>query len=254
MELVRLLRQAPAPPAQERRPQSGQSIRLGRMPVCGERSLPSAKEWSTWYDDKFRSWAGAQHPQFASAMDAFVRDGSRAHLVGFEVENGLLAYEICSQTDDKMAKLLVHLDKTDGAVLLRTLKREITRGSAERTAGLHSRFSETPPCKTKESLLHALAAWKEDLEELAAAGATPSRETVMTSLKSLVSGVRELKSAVEIVALLAPGDTRRLYSVAATKAAEWSVFDSDARMSTTRQHQQVLAVATDGREVCKFFL
>ena len=73
----------------------------------------------------------------------------------------------------------MEVDKTHGAKILRTLTRVVTRGSDERTAALHSRFAAQEPCKSKGRwrLLHRLQLWREDLEELKAAGSTPSRET-----------------------------------------------------------------------------
>ena len=53
----------------------------------------------------------------------------------------------------------------------------------------------------------------------------------MSSMKLLTSGVRELKTVMEITELLAPGDVRRLYNVVHKKAAEWAVLDSDPRVS-----------------------
>ncbi|MBM4023450.1 MAG: hypothetical protein FJ284_14660, partial [Planctomycetes bacterium] len=45
------------------------SLRLAKMPTSGDHALPSVKEWTQWYDVKFRSWAGAQQTGFAEAVD-----------------------------------------------------------------------------------------------------------------------------------------------------------------------------------------
>ena len=45
------------------------SLRLAKMPGCGDHVLPSVKEWQMWYDVKLRSWAGAQSEGFADAID-----------------------------------------------------------------------------------------------------------------------------------------------------------------------------------------
>ena len=72
--------------------------------------------------------------------------------------------------DGRLLSYLVKMDKTDGALLQKTLNTVVTRGSTERTAALHARFAAQTPCKTKEQLMHGLQAWREDLEELTATG------------------------------------------------------------------------------------
>ena len=57
--------------------------------------------------------------------------------------------------DGRLLSYLVKMDKTDGAVLLKTLNTVVTRGFAERTAALHARFAAQTPVKTKEHLLVA---------------------------------------------------------------------------------------------------
>ena len=111
------------------------------------------------------------------------------------------------------------MDKTDGALLLKTLNTVVTRGSAERTAALHARFAASSPAKTKEQLLHGMQARREDLEKLIATGSSPSKETVMSSLRLLVGGVRELKVVTELTELMSPGDVKRLHQVVQNKAA-----------------------------------
>ena len=68
----------------------------------------------------------------------------------------------------------------------------------------------------REALLHEanarLAQWKEDLEELQDAGAPPSRETTLKSLKHLLEKLKDLKNPMEIVDLFAPDDVRALHS------------------------------------------
>ncbi len=51
------------------------SFRLVKTPGCPDHMLPSAKEWQQWYDVKFRSWAGAQAPGCAGAVDVFLKAG-----------------------------------------------------------------------------------------------------------------------------------------------------------------------------------
>ena len=66
--------------------------------------------------------------------------------------------------------------------------------------------------------MHGLQAWQEDLEELTVTVSSPSKESVMSSLRLLIGGVRELKRVTEITVQ--------------KKAAEWAVLDSDPRMSS----------------------
>ena len=97
--------------------------------------------------------------------------------------------------------------------------------------------------------MHGLQAWREDLEELTATGSSPSKETVMSSLRLLIGGVRELKMVTEITELMSPGDVKRLHQVVQKKAAEWAVLDSDPRMSSG---YVVNAMAVAKSEVCRF--
>jgi hypothetical protein len=109
------------------------------MPGCGDHVFPSVKERQQCRDVKFRSWVGVQALGFADAVDAFIKTGSDAVLSKFARENQVLAYEICHMVDGRLLTYIVKVDKTYGALLLRTLNAVATRGSAERTAGLHSR-------------------------------------------------------------------------------------------------------------------
>jgi hypothetical protein len=169
--------------------------------------------------------------------------------VGFaRFETVPVASSRCELSND-----LMKVDKTNGALLEKTLNSVVTRGSAERTAALHKRIAAQSPCKTKEQLLHGLQAWKEDLEELQATGSSPGKETVISSMKLLVSGVRELKTVMEITELLAPGDVRRLCNVVHKKAAEWAVLDSDPRMSGNSHVVNAMAATSGKGDVCRFF-
>lgn len=227
------------------------NIRLAKMPGCGDHVLPGIKEWRQWYDVKVRSWAGAQAVGFADALDDYILYGKVEALKDkFERENQTLAYEVCHMVDGRLLSHLVKVDKTDGAKLLKTLHSVVTRGSAERTAALHARFAAQTPCRSKEQLLHGLQVWREDLEELQAAGSSPSKETVLSSLKMLVSGVRELKNVIEITELMAPGNAKRLYTVVHKKAADWAVLDCDPRTNGAT----IVNAMVVKNELCKFHM
>ena len=205
------------------------------MPAgAGDRGLPSAKTWKQWYEVRLRTWAAAVDAEFESEMDQYVK-GLNSNITN-QKANKMLAYEICShQVDDRMLLYLLHVPKTDGAGMLRALYRNINKTTDERTAALHERFSRPTACKVKEKLSLALASWKEDLEELQAAGAAPSRETVVASLKLLVGQVRELKGLLDLLELMHPNDPKRMFGVAQRKATEWSVIDADPRTADVQR-------------------
>ena len=83
--------------------------------------------------------------------------------------------------------------------MLRTLYRAINNTTSERTASLHERFSKPVPCKAKENLAVSLRQWQEDLQELQAVDSAPSKETILASLKMMVSPIRELKVGLEMM-------------------------------------------------------
>ena len=43
------------------------NVKLAKMPTHGDRTLPSIKAWTQWYDVRLKSWAGAQTPGFVEA-------------------------------------------------------------------------------------------------------------------------------------------------------------------------------------------
>ena len=240
-------------PRNERNP----NVKLAKMPTPGgSATLPSIKAWNQWYDVRLKSWAGAQTSGFIEAIDRYVKQHQpdEKSLDKYQKDNRLLAYELCNMVDDKLLAYLMEIDKTHGAKILRTLTRVVTRGSAERTAALHSRFAAQEPCKSKERLLRRLQLWREDLEELQAAGSAPSRETVLSSLRLLAKGVRELNNLLEITELLAPGDPKKIYQAVHKRAAEWAVLDSDPRTGGNSAPVDAAAnAATVGAQPCRFF-
>ena len=81
-----------------------------------------------------------------------------------------LAHEICFNIDEMLPYLL-------GA--------DLSSGCAGHTAAHHERFAKPVPCRDKTKLLLTLRQWLTDLKELQAAGSSPSKETVMQSLKTV---------------------------------------------------------------------
>jgi hypothetical protein len=94
-----------------------------------------------------------------------MKTGSDAVLSKVARENQVVAYEICHMVDGRLLSHIVKLEKTHGALLLRTLSVVVTRGSAERTAVLHSRVAAQAPYRTKEHFLHGLHSWRKDPED-----------------------------------------------------------------------------------------
>ena len=142
-----------------------------------------------------------------------------------------LAHEICFNIDDKMLPYLLGADLSSGCAILRVLHKEVLASTAEHTAALHERFAKPVPCRDKTKLLLTLRQWLTDLKELQAAGSSPSKETVMQSLKTVTGGIRDLNNVHEITDLLSPNDPGKPYSAIERKAAGWAVMDADTRLS-----------------------
>ena len=111
------------------------------------------------------------------------------------------------------------------------LLKEILASTAEHTAALHERFAKPVPCRDKTKLLLTSRQWLTHPKELQAAGTSPSKETVMQSLKTVTGGIRDFDNVHEITDLLAPNDPGKLYSVIERKAASWVVMDADTRLN-----------------------
>ena len=130
------------------------------------------------------------------------------------------------------------MDKTDGFALLKKLHKVISQTSMERTAALHGRFAQPKPVKHKNGLALALVKWQQDLEELQEAGALPSKETVVKSLKLLVKEIGELKSTSDLIDLVCPGNLAVMYRQYEKKAQEWAAFALDPRLSRGGDRRQ----------------
>ena len=96
------------------------------------------------------------------------------------------------------------------------LRKEILASRAEHTTALHERFVKPIPCRDKTKLLLTLRQWVTDLKELQAAGTSPSKETVVQSLKTVTGGIRDLNNVHDITELLAPNDPGKLFSATTT--------------------------------------
>ena len=100
--------------------------------------------------------------------------------------------------DDKMLPYLLGADLSSGWAISRVLHKEILASTAEHTAALHERFAKPVPCRDKTKLLLTLRQWPTDLKELQPAGSSPSKETVMQSLKTVTGGIRDLNNVHKI--------------------------------------------------------
>ena len=156
--------------------------------------------------------------------------GQPAELSRHGAADRQLAHEICFNIDDKMLPYLLGADMSSGCAILRVLYKEILASTAEHTAALHERFAKPVPCRDKTKMLLTLRQWLTDLEELQAAGSSPSKETVMQALKTVTGGIRDLNNVHEITDLLAPNDPGKLYYAIERKAAGWAVMDADTRL------------------------
>ena len=122
-----------------------------------------------------------------------VRGGTREKGSGDLPRHGAadrqLAHEICFNIDDKMLPYLLGADLSSGCGILRVLQKEILASTAEHTAALHERFAKPVSCREKTKLLLTLRQWLTDLKELQAARSSPSKETLMQSLRTVTGGI-----------------------------------------------------------------
>ena len=205
-------------------------VKLAKMPApTGSRGLPRTKAWQDWFTIRLTTWANVISPEFEVDLVKKVQ-GQQADLSRHGAADRQLAHEICFNIDDKMLPYLLGADLSSGCAILRVLNKEILASTAEHTAALHERFAKPVPCRDKTKLLLTLRQWLTDLKELQAAGSSPSKETVMQSLKTVTGGIRDL-TVLEITDLLAPNDPGKLYSAIERKAAGWTVMDADTRLS-----------------------
>ena len=206
-------------------------VKLAKMPApTGSRGLPPAKAWQEWFTIRPRTWANVISKEFEAELVKKVQ-GQQADLSRHVAADRQLAHEICFNIDDKMLPYLLGADLSSGCAIPRVLHKEILASTAEHTAALHERFAKPVTCRDKTKVLLTLRQWLTDLKELQAAGSSPSKETVMQSLKTVTGGIRDLKNVPEITDLLAPNDPGQLYSAIERKAAGWAVMDADTRLS-----------------------
>ena len=123
---------------------------LTKMPQPGKgRSLSDADAWKQWYDVHLRPWRGAQR----DGVDDAMRTGDLWRLRKFVRERLVFAYDVCSQLDD-------------------SLPLEVPPAWQTRWW-----MASATSSKTKEGFAMVLPQRKEGLDELQAAGSSPSFES-----------------------------------------------------------------------------
>lgn len=206
-------------------------IRLSKMPPApGQSALPSAKAWRHWCLVKLVSWCAALCAGFEEYV-TMVIDKKIIPLLPskFAKANRVLSLERAQMLDEKQGNI-AGKDTSNGLLTLHTRNYHVMQTSAERTAGLHKRLEKPSPCPKRGQLALYLAAWKSHLEELAEAGSKPSRDTALSSLKSLVKNIRGLHVVMETTELAKPGQVAAHYKILLKKATEWAAFDAGPRL------------------------
>ena len=206
---------------------SRERVKLEKKPApTGSRGFPPAKAWQDWFTIRLSTWANVISPEFETELVKKVlgqpADGAA---------DRQLAHEICFDVDNKMLPHFLGADLSSSCAILRVLHNEILASTAEHTAAHHERFAKPVPCRDKTKQLLTLRHWLTDFKELQAAGSSPSKETVMQSMKTVTGEIRVLNNVHEITVLLAPNDPGKLYSAIERKAAGWAVMDADTRLN-----------------------
>ena len=164
---------------------------------------------------------GLEHKvrSFDNALDLYIRAGNPQELKVFHRENRILAYQICKPAGRQgTPRCIQPHDKRDGALHLRTLSMKITQNIVDRIAVSHERFSKLQICRSTGCLALAQRQWKEDLNELQAAGSAPSQATIASSLRVIIGRISELTNTMEIADIMAVRDVRRLYRAVSKRA------------------------------------
>jgi len=219
----------------------------------GSAPLPSAKAWRQWVSLKLLTWCSMQSEGFNVVVEQILQS-KKPDLTtilqnpNYASANRTLAHELTTSMDTSLSPYLSGVDKTNGVVLVLALANAITANSNDRISALHKRFSEPDPVSNPALLQHSLKTWYEDLEELREAGAHPCKETAMSSLHRLVSGLPDLKSRVDMADVFHPGNISVLYKIISSKAAEWAVLAADAR---TAAHAAQSVGGTGGAHVAR---
>ena len=152
--------------------------------------------------------------------------------------------------EDNIVPYLTDVDKTSGFALLYAIHVQVTRYSSERIALPHQRWEEPEAVKDKAFLASSLAQWKVDLDELVEAGAKPSRERALKSLRTLVKNIQELKVILEFNELMSPSNLSNMFKAIERKAGEWAALKGAPRLHTgTKGAHLTKAGGGDGEKI-----
>ena len=181
------------------------------MPApTGYRGWPPAKAWQDWFTIRLRTWANVISPEFETELVNMVQLTDSLRMRSASTSTTRCHHTSLARTCRQAARSSECYTKRSLCARLST-RRHFTRGLPK--------------------LPLTVRQWLTDLRKLQAAGSSPSKETVMQSLKTVTGGIRDLNNVHEITDLLAPNDPGKLYSAIERKAAGWAVMDADTRLN-----------------------
>lgn len=160
-------------------------MRLTKIPGPQEQGkLPTAKAWQHWSTVKLCAWAAARREGFDDEVRKRLTASASADAnvtlpmdKDYSKVNRLLGYEISQVLDETTSTFVSGVKSSHELGLVARLRFHITQGNQT-------------PVQRKGELAVRLNHWNEGLEELAAVGARPSRDTALQSLKALVRDIR----------------------------------------------------------------
>ena len=159
----------------------------------GSRPLPSIRAWRSWVSLKLIPWCGLQAEGFSDTVQAVLG----GHITPktaladprFAKASRTLAFELGVMLTEDTAPYVADADKTNGMAMLLALSRAIVSSTSAHITILHERFSKPSPVNDPIALHHALKLWRAELAELREESANPSKETSLSSLRTLISGI-----------------------------------------------------------------
>ena len=196
------------------------------------RPLPSIRAWRSWVSLKLIPWCGLQTEGFSDTVQAVlgghVTPKTALADPRFGKASRTLAFELGVMLTEDTAPYVADADKTSGMAMLLALSRAIVSSTSAHTTVLHERFSRPSPVNDPRALHHALKLWRAELTELREAGANPSKETTLSSLRTLIGGIEALKVPLELLSMFKPDDVTALYNMVSKKAADWSLMGASS--------------------------
>ena len=99
---------------------------------------------------------------------------------------------------------------------------KITLTTVDKIADSHEPFSGPQSCRSNEGRALSPPQWKEDLEELQAAGSAPSQDAVASSSRAIIGRIGELMNTIEVDSFKSSSDVK------AHRALEKGLTKTDA--------------------------